>query len=411
MNLVLLKIGLISAPFYELILRLFPYSVTNAPDTRIAKVAISMWLGLALGLASFFSGKIQQCHNKWLLLFIVFIPLNIHLSPRFPVILNGVHADNFWVWEPFVYILCYFIMFMGVQSISLTKENINKIFSVISWCGLVMAGYMILQWFGWDQFFIKREGEEFVQITQPLIVGSLGNSTIVSPYVAMIIPISLYLKRYWVSIALCFAVIISHSSMAIGGMIVSLIVYVMLKWKSKGIYASIIMVLLFLIVMAGMRWVAPAKYNHVKNIAISSNGRTGVWKDIIEVTKNEKLGVSKSRHPFTGTGLGSQGILISPLLKTKFKQAHNEYLEVLVTMGVFGLGLFLMAIWFMIKESFSAYLSGININELSAILSSFVCIAVVAFGTFIWQVSPHNYYTVLLCGLLSNRNLLKGELE
>ena len=65
-----------------------------------------------------------------------------------------------------------------------------------------------------------------------------------------------------------------------------------------------------------------------------------------------------------------------------------------------------MSIFSMIK---GAYYS--NNKETLPIVCSFVCISLIAFGSFVWQLSPHNFYTVLLVGLLHNESLIKGELK
>ena len=99
------------------------------------------------------------------------------------------------------------------------------------------------------------------------------------------------------------------------------------------------------------------------------------------------------------------------LLKSTFDKVHNEYLQVMSSMGIIGLGLFIASILFMIKESFLSYFSNINTPEVVTLLCSFVCISLIAFGTFVWQISPHNFYTVVIVGLLHNRRILKGELQ
>ena len=54
---------------------------------------------------------------------------------------------------------------------------------------------------------------------------------------------------------------------------------------------------------------------------------------------------------------------------------------------------------------------GYNQAEIIVLSCSFLCLALTACGTFIWQLSPFQYYSVLLAGLLHNRNLLKGDWE
>ena len=408
MTLILLKIGVIVLPFYELLVKVFPLALVQTPDTRTAKLFLGLWIALAIGLSALFLGQVNRCKNRWLLLFLIFIPLNIHLSPQYPIELNGVKSPNYWVWKPFVMILCYFLMFMAVQSLKITRESLSKLLNIMVWCGLVMAGYVILQNFGWDQFFAARVGEPFRTVTKPVTVGTLGNSTIVSPYIAMIIPFALYLRKWVVSGVLIYAVFATQSEMAIGAMIVSIALYSCLRWKLRAIFTVFLMGVFAVGILTGIKAKNPEKFAEIKTKVIQTNGRVAIWKESIRISKEENLR-GNTPHPYTGTGLGSYSVLYRPLMKSTFGQAHNEYLEVFCTMGIVGFVLFLMAIGFMLKSAFLAYVD-YNQAEIAALLCSFICISLVAFGTFIWQLSPHNYYTVLIFGLLSNRRLLKGEL-
>ena len=408
---ILLKIGVIALPFYELLIKLLPFATTTAINTREAKSFLGFYIALAIGLSGIYSGEIRKCKNKWILLFLLFIPINIHLAPQYNIELNGVSSPNYWVWKPFLTILCYFFMFIIVQSLKITRESLSKLFNVMVWCGLIMSTYVLFQNFGWDQFFIIKPGQHITASTNPLLVGTLGNSTIVSPYIAMIIPIALYLRRWIVALVLICAVIACQSNMAIGAMIVSLLLYVCFRYRLRGIFVVFLALTLSVSVLNGIRVLNPQKFTKITSKVTSASGRIAVWKESIKISKESELGKGKTRHPFTGTGLGSYPVLYRPLMKSTFGKAHNEYLEVFCTMGIGGFVLFLMAIGFMLKSVFISYFEGFNQTEIAALICSFVCISLVALGTFIWQVSPQNYYTVLIFGLLSNRRILKGELQ
>jgi len=436
MTFVLLKIGVILTPYYELLVKLLPYGHVATPDTRVAKTFIGLWIALAIGLSAMFSGEIRKCKNIWILFFLVFIPLNIHLAPKYSIQLNGVDSTNYWVWKPFVMMLCYFIMFLGVQSLNITKETLKSLFGTIVWCGFIMAVYMILQNFGWDQFFESKTGEAYRTVTKPITVGTLGNSTLVSPFVAMIIPLALYLRHIsatfpqqkkpifiitsWIVVpTLIYAVWLSQSNMAIGAMIVSLILYSCLRWKMRGVFVVYLALVLSFSVLNGIRVLNHSQFNKMETKITAANGRIAVWKEIIRIAKEEKLGnirnasgnVIKARHPFTGTGIGSYPVLIKQITKSIFGQAHNEYLEVFVTMGIGGFVLLMLSIMFMLLSSMFAFFDDFNRDELAALLSSFVCIALVALGTFPWQIAPIIFYTVVIVGLLHNRRILKGVLQ
>ena len=403
MTFILLKVGLVILPFYELLVKICPFAGVQTPDTRYAKTFLGVWLALAIGVSALFSGEIRKCKNRWVLLFLLFIPLNIHLAPQYNIELNGVMSPNYWVWKPFVMYLVYFLMFLSVQSLNITKDSFKSLLNIMVWCALVMSGYVLLQNFGWDQFFTKRIGDEFIQVTKPITVGTLGNSTIVSPYIAMIIPLALYLRRYLTAIVLICAVVATQSAMAMGAMIVSLLAYSCLRWKIRGVFWVFLALVLSLSVLNGIRVLKPAIFKEMTNKISNDNGRTLVWTGIVKSMKETEFGmVTKSRYPYTGLGIGSFPILMKQELKTHFDKAHNEYLQIFSEMGIIGLFLFLAAIGYMVKTAI------FSLNpEIDALLSSFLCVALVALGSFPWQIAPIIYLTIIITGLLSNENILR----
>ena len=411
MSLIPLYIGIVLLPFFELIMRIFPLTMVLTPDSRIAKAALGVIVALSVGLFAIYNGVIKRCHNIWLLLLIFYLPVSIHLAPQFKLVVNGVDSTNYWVWKPFAYILSYFIMFMGVQSLNITKANLSKILNIMSWVGFFMAAYMILQSLGWDQFFELREGEQFRTVTQRGVGGNLGQSTIVSPFVAMIIPLALYCRKRFLSIVMLSAVFISQSIVAIGAMIGSLLAYSCLKWRKKGIYAVILIILLTITGLSWQKYLAPKQFTKISS-CFNGSGRYKVWRNSIDLIKNEKLGDNRlTVYPYTGAGLGSYSIIFKKTLKTIFGQAHNEYIEIFCTLGLFGLILFIGSIFMMLREAWRSFIKQINMREIIALTSSFLCIAAVAMGSFPWQIPPTIFYTVIAVGLLHNPTILKGELE
>src|SRR3990167_2552564 len=235
MSLILLYIGLVLTPFYEIIIKFLPYATTITQDTRVAKIFIGMVLALAIGIFQIFFTGIKKCENIWPLLFILFIPINIVMAPQFSIGINGVDMTNMWVWKPFCLFLCYFLMFMAIQSFELSRKILTTIFTICSFCAFVMAIYVIIQSFGIDQFFSPIDGKYFDQIPQKNVVGTLGQPTIVSPYIAMIIPMMIYLRRYFFVGVSCLAVILTHSAVAIAAMILSLALYSVFIFKRTAI--------------------------------------------------------------------------------------------------------------------------------------------------------------------------------
>jgi len=409
MSMILLKVGLVMLPFYELLIRLLPYSAANTPDTRVAKCFLGMWFALAIGFCAIYNGEMKKSRNIWLFLFVLYLPLSIHLASKFSLVMNGIESNNFWVWKPLVAIIGFYLMFLAVQSLNITKQSFRSLLNIAVWCGAVMSGYVFLQALGFDQFFQIKDGPDFWAVTQRAVVGNLGQSTVVASYLAVLVPLALYLKRYYSTAALICAVLLTQSAMAIGAMIVSLMVFACLKQRIMTIpiiAATLVAIACVTIVPLSIIKVKnPEKAEKIIESVLSDNGRSNVWKGSIDVLKNHKFGEEPgATYPYTGIGLGSYSLIIRPIIKTHFAQAHNEYIELACTVGIIGLLLFLASIFFMFR--------GISLNaETISLSSSFICVALIAGGTFVWHLSPHNYYTVMIVGLLHNQSILKGELQ
>jgi O-antigen ligase len=98
----------------------------------------------------------------------------------------------------------------------------------------------------------------------------------------------------------------------------------------------------------------------------------------------------EGRWPLTGLGLGSFYYTFHIRHHNSFFQAHNEYFEFLYNCGIGGLFLLLAAIWQMIKKGWN--------NKY--LLASFICVLIIAGGTFIFQLGAPMYYSVVIIGLL-----------
>lgn len=409
MSLILLYAGLVLTPFYDILLKVLPYSLPTATDTRMAKIYIGLVLALAIGIFHIFEKGFRPCKNIWVFLFILYIPINISMAPQFPININGIDATNMWVWKPFSIFLCYFLMFMGVQSMDISHKVIKNIFTVCSFCAATMSAYIVIQSFGADQFFDPINGKYFDQIPQKSIVGTLGQPTIVSPFIAMIIPMALYLKRYLIACLMCVAVVLTLSEVAIFAMLVSLMVYSVFIFRRKGVIVILLSLIIAGSLFAGMCQVYPGTFQATKERVLIDNGRFGLWKSIVKKVSFEKIGnESPTARPITGIGIGTYQVIGKPMLQTRFDKAHNEFIEVFCWGGIVGLWFFIMFLW---RQARYCFQWGENKPEKYALISSAVCILICSLGTFVFQLGPHCFYSVLIVGLLSNKNLIEEDLN
>lgn len=416
MTLNLLRIGLVLIPFYEILMRLFPYVVAVPPNTRDAKEIVAMGFALFIGLAAIYAGEIKKCANYFLLILVGYIIINIRAVPHLNFIINGIDSSGIWIWKPYFQCLCFFLMFMAIQSMN-TDELKYKVFPILAWVGFLMAGYVVLQAAGADEWYLVKPlvmpGTTFtIDALNPQMVGSLGNSTIVAPFIAMLIPVALAIRHYLKAFVMGAVIFLCRSDMAIIAMLISIIAFYVLTEKNHFGWKHILtVVIVSAIAFTSVFFVANKEANTSKRM-FTANGRISEWKviynDLINMKVEEIGGIQRTR-PFTGYGMGSYGYIYSSTKQSSFRQAHNEYLEIAFSLGLIGTAIFLAAFFFPTKEIFSYQVWHSMTPNVSAVLCSFLCISLVAVGTFPWQLGAHQFYSVFFFGLLNNNDFIRGD--
>ena len=377
-----------------------PFVTVRGQDIRELKSALAFVVMLIIGLICAYKGQMKAFKNKFVLIFIGYIWLSIMLSPSSGVTMAGNPLMQFWSWKPFTYILAYFMGIWAISSYEFTTDDLRRILRAIMWCGVSMSIFALLQFFNLDQFF-RSNGQTHNQWN---LVGTLGHPTFVSSFIAMTVPIAIYRKRYLVALVIFISVCMIQSMVAIGAMVISLLFLLGNRNKICGI----ITILLLISTISGVLYINHAKPDYIiKN----SSGRFNEWPDVlrevnrtIRPEKDAKL----QKYPITGRGIGSFYYTYYMIkwsdrrAKCAFRQAHNEYFELLYNNGIVGLILFLLAIGFMFYINI-----GINWYR-SCLLASFLCIGISAGGLFVWQLGAHMLFTAIIVGLLHNsKDLLK----
>ena len=403
MILKLTAFGLILIPLYEIIFRLFPNVTVLAGDTRSHKELMAVALALFIGLLALYQGKMKPFRNKWLLFFIGLQMVTINLMPRIPLVINNTDNSGFWVWKPMFQVLCFLLMGIALSSIEIKKRDIDKLMKIICFVMVIQAGYVILQSMGLDQFFRAKGIGAIGDVEFAERVGVLGHPTLVSPFIAMGIPIALYMRRFLFAVVMTLAVCLTHSQVAIGAMIISLLAYICLVRPKN-------FLLVFPISLIGGITALKTGLLH-----INGNGRFEAWKSIIHGILNTKIeGYEGVDFSLFGHGLGSFPYL-SPTVQGRldigaFASAHNEYLEIFWCCGIFGVVLAVMALGYIFIKGFKDttekldYTRSLNI----ALLCSLLVSSLSALGTFTWQLGAHAFYTVFFVGLILN-NKTGGE--
>lgn len=389
---IILLIGIVLIPFYELIIRLFPDAIIATPNTRAAKTALALLITLSVVLASLLAGGRYKVNNKWLLALMLFIPINIHLATDVTFVINNMDASSFWRWKPFSYILSYFMLFVCVSNMKVDRPFLKLFNKIVYYSSLTMAFYVFCQFFGLDQFYFVKAYNAIGSVERASLAGNLGQPTIVAPLIAVGVIFAYGLKKYVAAVFMLIILWILHSLMAIGAVIIASLIYIALK------NPRFIWVVLVVGVLAGSLMVTKIDVNML-------NGRADIYPKIISDWKTSPVedGSMKSQT-FTGIGIGSFGYLFHQKHNSNFYQAHSEPLEILYSLGLFGLILYLMSILYCLQKAYLAL-----DKYLITYITAFILLNLISCGTFVWQISTYQYIGVILFGLLSNQSLIGGE--
>lgn len=384
----LLILGLVLIPFYEILLRILPFVACHAPDSRVTKEMLAMVFSLSIGLIAIFEGKIKV-RNKYVLIIPVYLLFNLIICPHVDLNINNNEVGDFYFWKPFSEVVCFLLMFAAVSNMKLDKRILN----VMVICGSVMAGYVVLQQFGLDQFWIPRTQGQFTSVRAHLLGGNLGQPTIVSSWIIMMIPLAIYLKKWWLSVLMVLACFMTQGAMVIGSIFVIGSIYLFRINK--------IFILLFSIILFSFIFLFTTNHSFNYKIIDRMDGRYTAWVETLHDIKNGQID-DNHRFPYTGIGFGRFSFIFPDKHKSEFMQAHNDLMEFCYDCGIVGV--------FLIIASLYVIFRGVNINsnlEFS-ILLSFIGLFVCSLGSFPFQLGTHQFYAVTLLGFLNKSSIRRG---
>ena len=379
-------------------------------DIRDIKMAMAMCFAFSLLAVELNTRGIGRFPNKWLPVLLIYLPISVILSPAPSIKLLGIDVSYFWSWETLLHIVIFSIMAMAISSHEFSQRDIELLLKNMTYCGAFLSAYMIMQYFKIDQFF--KPIESFLP-GQGNVAGFIGNPTLTAPYVAMLIPIAIFLRKYVVSIVMVLAVFATQSQVAYIAMITSLIFFIATRGPRRFCLSIGIVFLSISLFLCGY-----AKYPSVRKF-VEPHERLEMWKQTAKDINSQIAPEVENCYPLTGRGIGSYKFVFhtqhpgTDQNPNRFFQAHNDPLEFAYGTGLVGIFLLFMGI-------LRTFTLNLNIREVlymgsdeyrSALLASFLCICLCSLGTFVWQIGPLIFLTVILVGLLHNKQqveLIKG---
>lgn len=394
MQRLLIILGLIVIPFYEIFLHMLPFVHGVAPDSRVPKEMLALVFSLSIGLLAVWHGSIKPFRNKFFLIIPVYLLFNLLMSPHVNLNINNNEVGDFYFWKPFSEVLCFTLMIIAIASLEI---NINELLKVMVICGTIMSIYVILQKFGIDQFWsLKTEGQ-FTSVRAQALGGNLGQPTIVSSWIVMIIPLAMYLKKYWMVGIMTISCLLTQGAMVI--MALGFIWLISMGYS----YRELIKPIIILCIVIGMFGSFQIFRNeNLRNKIIDRmDGRYEVWKNTVSDIKNGQID-DLHKFPLTGIGLGRFSFTFPIRHHSEFHQTHNDFLEFTYNCGMIGSYLLLAGIVSMIILSFH------NLTPIVfSILLSFIALFICSLGSFPFQLGAHQFYAAILVGLLHNDSLIR----
>jgi len=385
MNKLLVNLGLAIVPFF----------IWSGFDTRQPKMFLAVFFALALSLQAIYQGSRIKVSNKYALILIAYLFFNVLLIPGNKALLNDVSVGTFWIWEGLFQVLTFFLFFGLLSNAEYKKEDMERSFKVMACVASILCFYSIFQSFGIDQFFGSvAHGRMFYPQNCP---ASFGSISLLSTFLAILCPVILYLKKYWLLLIMGIVLFFLNIQTAQVVAVFSVLFVYFSKTKKR-------LAVLALIVILGISGIAfGIKNNEGLRFKFSDGGRFGVWKSAVEdINKNQTGENIPTRYPLSGYGMGAFKYFFHANHKdpigSSFLEAHNDFVEFLYNTGFIGFILLLFSIGLIVKD----FMFSQSFLE-RCLFSSFVASVLCACTLFVWQMGAHIYYTLVVLAFLYNR--------
>lgn len=373
---------------------------------------VALCFAVALSTAGLYAHGIKPIRNVWALLFLAYLPISIIFAAPPFVELVGVNVSNFWVWQPMFKFLAFALMIFVIASRKFEDCQVLMVLKVIVWCAFLTAIYCIFQSLHIDQFWEEPN-------TGQIVVGFTGHPMLTAPFLAMAVPLAIFLKDKLKTGVIIVGVVVCDSQIGWIGLAAGILFYLGTKnWKSMATAAAAGVILA--VVAGTLCATVPAvkgKFNdherfyHWKNIFKDWQGAMLPTEEAKKrVAENSGIPIEKvkfnSNQSFTGRGLGSFQFVYRIQHPGKpgtdhpsngYHQAHNDPLELGYHTGWIGLALMLMAI-------LTLYVSNkiMGNRYLRALAASLTVMLVCSTASFVFQIGTLIFTTCVIVGLLTN---------
>lgn len=291
-----------------------------------------------------------------LYILIILTMISVNLSIDFDTAVWGAYLRN----EGFLSILSYYLLFLNSKDI--IKEQIKKILDLIILVGLIQFVFCLLQIFVRGPYFL-----EFSHMAS----GFMGNPNFLGSFVTLVLSLTtgMYLiykeKKYFIfSIIFSINLILAQSTGPFFAYLFTLLFMCIVLHKKKKIKNSTSFIATILITLLSTSFITDITFKNIYKDNIGSNATIMgdmistlnlispiKFKDVVLEGENLAEGYGSGRftiwknsfkifpeYSLFGTGLDNFGYAYSRIVKPigyYCDKAHNEYIQILITEGIF----------------------------------------------------------------------------
>lgn len=330
--------------------------------------------------------------------------------------------------EGFLSILCYYLLFLNSKS--LDEKQINIVIKTFFGVGIIQFVYCMLQ------VFFRFPGLQLFSLNgvNYMAMGFQGNPNFLGSYCIMLLGLALMLyfvkserKYFGLSIIYFINLILAQSTgpfFAFIILFIFMIVFMKIKgiidWKKIGIVCASF-ILTFIIVSNGVELYCKkvfndkivssytikgdilntlnlfgvSKGNNEENITIEDygSGRITIWKNTLKVVP---------KYFWLGSGIDTFGYVYQKGGNVYYDKAHNEYLQILVTEGIFTLISYLSLLLLL-------FIDGVKSNNklIWVLMMAFIGYALQAFLNISVNTVAPTFYIIMgmMAGLISQEKV------
>ena len=311
--------------------------------------------------------------------------------------------------EGLLSLLSYYLILLNLKNMSNEKYK-DIIIKTLGVIGIIQIIYGILQVYTDFSFILHFE-------ISHMAFGLMGNPNFFGSYMVIVVSyaFSKYMlerkKKYLVlSVVFFMGLCLSSSTGPILSFFLVIVFFSIfyrkkIKWKDL-LKIIILFILTYIFVVFSLKFVHAKLYNkeinpdylskEITNFDSSNigNGRVNLWIDSLPLVK---------KYWAFGAGIDNFGIVYGSRGGLYFDKAHNVYLQILITNGIFALTIYMIILGII-------FFKGLKLKETIyiSLLMAFIGYCIQAFANIsVIEVAPSFY---IICGLLLSK-IQKNELK